>query len=180
MTTKRSAAGASPGGREPDADRILQDIDRHFSDPIRSFDLLDPDASIDYQVKQIRDGRVDLVFSLPLGMTKSFMTFLSTMHEFMRVVERQSRMKLAEHKAVDPVEIEQRRLETEAFKGKVLSLFDQLFEQGMDRHEAIKATNQALKRQNHPWANHEVVLMIVRASGRLNSKNQKGGYSQKI
>ena len=177
MTDRRSLAGSrSVSASAADQDMSISgDIDRFLADPVRSFGLFHSECSIDYQVTDVRDGRVDVMFSLPVGLSRSFMSFLTSMHEFMRLLDRQSDIKAAQNKSVDPVEIEKRRQFQLTFQQQVYALFDQFSGQGMEAKEAIKATNHALKEENHPWATHEGIRSIIRASGRLKKQNAKGG-----
>ena len=53
------------------------------------------------------------------------------------------------------------------FKDEVCGVFDIMIATGMDHNEAIRKTRSALKAINYPHATYDVVVVNLRASGRL-------------
>ena len=153
------------------------DIDRVLCDLNSSFNPLHKDFMLDYQVSGARDGYVLLTIAMPEGMTRVFMTMLESLAGFFRFVDLKAKTASAQCKALHPFERQKaERLQSE-FKDLVCSVFDEFIEQGRNRKDAVKLTNQALKTQKHPWATYEVVLGVIRATGRL---RRNGGESRKI
>lgn len=174
--TRGPRGSAAGGGMSP---ALALEIDRYLSDPSRSYALMRPEFSIDYQVDEVRDGRVYLTFSLPVGLTHGFMTLLGSMHGFMHQLDRLTAIKRAELKAHDPDEINKRREFQAHFTELCLEHFDRFISQGCTKKEALSRTNEALKSENHPWASYALVRDQISASGRLRKKKAKGGETEK-
>jgi len=85
VTERQSDVGTA--AVEAPSASLTRDIDRFFADPARSFELFHPECSISYQVTKAQDGRINLVFDLPVGLAHSFASFLGSMHQFMRVLD---------------------------------------------------------------------------------------------
>jgi len=153
------------------------DLDRVAYDVHRTFNPLHQDFALDYHVSEVRDGYVFLQLALPLGMTRAFVSFLESMTGFFRCIDNKAKSAASIEKAHSPEELERVKRLQEDFKNEVLYLYDGFITQCIDSKEAVKRTNHALKLKKHPWATYELVLGVVRASGRLRTKRgrQQGG-----
>jgi len=110
---------------------------------------------------------------MPAGMIGGFVSLLQSLHGFFRFAEMKERVLKCQEQAVDALEIEKRQQIHATFQKKVCEIFDALIGQGLERKEAVKRTGQALREQNHPWANRDSVLHVLRAAGRLRRKEVK-------
>lgn len=159
MTTRPSLPALFP----IDFGKVAIDVNRLFN-PLHT------DYALDFHVSEARDGYVFLSIALPEGITRSFVSFLESMVGFFRFVDVKARAASSQFKVNSPEKIATvERLQAD-FKANVLSLYDGFTGQGLDSKEAVKRTNAALKAQNNPWATHDIVLGVVRASGRLRKK----------
>jgi hypothetical protein len=143
------------------------DVERAVFSLNSAFDPLHKECLLDFHVSGRGNGYVYLSFAMPEGMMRAFVSLLQSLHGFFRFAELKTRVAGIEAKALDPGEIEKRRLFREQFESEVCSLFDGFRSQGLDQKEAVKATNRALKAKNHPWANHETVSRVLRGAGRF-------------
>lgn len=146
------------------------DIDRVLGDLHSSFNPLHKDFLLDFHVSGARDGFVFLTIALPEGMTRVFVSMLESMSGFFRFIDIKARAAVGQSKAHDPALKLQAEKNQVEFRNEVLSLFDGFIGQGLEPKEAVKRTNSALKARNNPWATHEVVQGVVRASGRFRTK----------
>jgi hypothetical protein len=136
---------------------------------------LHDDYALDYRVQRAKGGYVVLSIAMPEGMTRAFLSLLQSLHGFFRFAELKERVLKSEEKAVSPSELEKRQGIRTEFEQEVCRIFDELAGQGVDRKEAVKRTNQALKAKNHPWATHEAVTAVLRSAGRFRKGGVKGG-----
>ncbi|AJE04862.1 hypothetical protein [Geobacter pickeringii] len=143
------------------------DIDRLLGDVNRTFNPLHNDRLVDFHVSGAQDGYVFLSVALPEGMTRGFVTLLESLCGFMRAVDVKSRSASAQARAMDPAKIKERDQRQADFREEVCTLFDSFTAQGMERKEAVKRTNSALKASGSPWASYDVVLSVLRSCGRL-------------
>jgi uncharacterized protein (UPF0335 family) len=150
---------------------FLVDVERTIAGINQSFNPLHDDYVLDYHVQRVRDGRLILSIAMPEGMIQGFTSLLQSLHGFFRFAELKERISKYEEKAFAPGEVERRREFQTEFQQEVCRIFDELAGQGLERKEAVKRTNQALKAKKHPWATHEAVLSVLRSAGRF----RKGG-----
>lgn len=150
---------------------FLVDVERTMFNLSSSFNPLHDNYALNYHVQKINDGRVVLSIVMPDGMIQGFTSLLQSLHGFFRFAELKEKISKYEEKAFSPGEVEKRREHNLEFNREVCRIFDQLTDQGLERKEAVKRTNQALKAKNHPWATHEAVTTVLRSAGRF----RKGG-----
>jgi hypothetical protein len=141
----------------------------------RTFDPLHDDFDLDFRVQRVQNGHVVLSIAMPEGLLRGFVPLLQSLHGFFRFADLKSRIAKFEEQPISPAEIEERRAVQDGFRNEVCATFDALIGQGLERKEAVKRTNQALKANNHPWASHATVTDILRAAGRFRSGKRRGG-----
>jgi len=146
------------------------DFERVAYDVNRMFNPLHTEFALDYHVSDVRDGYVFLSLALPVGMTKAFVSFLESMSGFFRFIDIKSRAVSAQVKVRSPEDQAKCDRLQATFREDVLCLFDGFIGQGLDAKEAVKRTNAALKAQHNPWATYDIVLGVVRSSGRFRTK----------
>lgn len=144
------------------------DFERVAYDVNRMFNPLHTEFALDYHV--FRDGYVFLTLALPVGMTKAFVSFLESMSGFFRFIDIKARAVSAQVKVRSPEDQAKCERLQASFREDVLSLFDGFIGQGLDAKEAVKRTNSGLKAQGNPWATYDIVLGVVRSSGRFRTK----------
>jgi len=143
------------------------DIDRALSQLNTAFNPLHQDFVLDFHVSSADNGYVYLSIALPEGMTRFFVQLLESMHGFFRFMDIKARSAVASRKAVDPSTIAEAKDRQTAFKEKVCSIFDAFRGQGVELKEAISRTNDTLKAEKSPWASYEIVVGVLRSSGRF-------------
>jgi hypothetical protein len=149
------------------------DVDRLLGDINRTFNPLHHDCALDFHVTGSNAGYVCLSVALPEGMTRAFVTLLESLYGFMRVVDIKSRSAVAQAKVVEPGAREKRdRLQAD-FEQEVCTVFDGFILQGIEKKEAVKLTNSALKAKGSPWSTYEVVKTTLSAAGRFRKRGDK-------
>jgi hypothetical protein len=156
----------APVSKLPDVSRLVADVSRTFNPLSRDFDL-------DIHARHLNGDLVQISFILPRGMTRAFVALLESMTGLVRFADNKARYAAAEIKAIDPHEIEQRRLMQQNYRDEVCALFDGFIAAGSDRQDAIKRTSRSLKAKKHPWATHDLVQETLRKEGRLKSSQPK-------
>ena len=145
------------------------DVRRLVGDISQTFNPLAGGFALDLRVSPARDGYVCVSVALPEGMTRAFVALLDSLHGLVRVVDNKSRASFAQARAVDLGEIEKTRQFSDSYKAEVCRVFDALTARGVDRREAVKLTNRAMKDAGHPWATFDLVQDTLRAAGRFRS-----------
>lgn len=161
-----------------DTDQIPVSIPGRRSDFIgelsRSFNPLQDECVLDFQVINVEGDRAFVLFEMPVGMTKIFATLLESLYGFFRLVDYRAKLKEMDLLLDDPSETGRIENDQKSFNQSVCAIYDALVARGIESKEAVKQTNRALKEQSHPWANHETVRSVLRASGRFaKHKNKK-------
>ena len=91
----------------------------------RTFDPLRPDSEIEFQVSEVREGFVCLSIVLPVGLTRTFVGLLDSLHGLVRLIDTKTRHSMAAFKASDLAEVAKREEARNAFAQRVCEVFDQ-------------------------------------------------------
>ncbi len=153
--------------------RLKADIDRTLREINRSFDPLKKDFPFDFHVTGAREGYVCLSVVMPDGMIRAFMTMLRSLHGFFRQIDIKAGHANSQSRTLDPQEVERRHQLQEDYRTEVCSLFDEFTRQGLPSNEAVKKTNAAMKKRNHPWATHDLITSALRSEGRFRKKKSR-------
>lgn len=154
----RTPRGAVPS--PADVSALVREIQGGF-DPLRE------GSCVDFRVSEVRDGLVCLSVVLPAALTRAFVALLDSLQGLARSIDQKTRFRVIEAKVDNPAARKERQDARQAFEQRVCELFDGFTAGGMDRKEAIKATNAELKKQGNPWAVYELVRDALRGAGRL-------------
>jgi hypothetical protein len=149
------------------------DIERSMFNIKDLFNPLHDDYALEFQIQRVGKDRAIFSVVMPEGMIGGFVSLLQSLHGFFRFAEMKERVSKCQEQAIDPGEIAERQEIHATFQKKVCEIFDALIGQGLERKEAVKRTGEALKAKNHPWANRDAVLHVLRAAGRLRRKEVK-------
>lgn len=143
------------------------DVSRLVGDVSRTFNPLAHDFDLHVHAQALPDDKMQLTVVMPAGMSRAFVALLESMTGFVRFVDHKTRIAAGEAKAIDPVEIEQRRATLDAYTNDVCKTFDGFTASGLERREALKQTCRALKAKGCPWATHDLVQETLRRAGRF-------------
>lgn len=163
---ERENAGTSPAL----SSSFLADVERTVFNMKDMFNPLHDDYALDFHVQRVDKDQVVLSIAMPEGMVRGFVPLLQSLHGFFRFAELKLRIQKSEEAAIDPREIERRKESLAKFRKYVCQIYDGLISQGLERKEAVKRTNQALKAKKHPWANRSTIEDVLRAAGKFRRK----------
>ena len=127
-------------------------------------------CQVDFHVSAVKDGYVFLSIALPEGMTRAYITLLESLNGLFRCMDIKSRSVSSQAKVYDQNHMAEVKQRGAAFSEKVCSLFDGFMSQGMDRKEAIKRVNHALKAEKEPWATYELVTSTLSKAGKFRKR----------
>lgn len=114
-----------------------------------------------------KDGMVEVSITIPHGLLKSFVQLMGSLEGFFKHVSYKTRLAKEKADAKSPEEIERRATFRKDFYADVVRVYDEFLAQGLESKEAVKATNKALKAQEHPWANDYLVRKVLSESGKF-------------
>lgn len=177
----RSSAAALSAAAGDQINAPLSDRIRHLTaDLSRSFNPLQDECLLDFQVVDIQGERAFVLFEMPVGMTRAFVTMLDSLQGFFRLVDYRSKLMAMDIKLKDPAEEQRVEEQKDDFAKSVSDLFMTLIDRGVDSKEAVKRTNQALKEQGHPWASYDVIRSTLSSSGCLREAKRKEAKRKKL
>lgn len=152
----------------------LEEIDFLFCDP---YSLLHSSGKglLDIRVDDYKDGFVKLSAILPEHMMKGFTGLLEYLHELFKFSQIKTKHLKAIKKPIDLTELAEREEFAANFQKTACEIFDDFIKQGLTAKDAIKRTNAAMKKRNHPHSTYSNILDVIRAAGRL----KKVGFYKK-
>lgn len=121
---------------------------------------------------------VEVSFVIPHGLLKSFVQLMSSLEGFFKHVSFKTQLAKQLADAESPAEIERRANFRKDFDAEVLRVYDEFVAQGLESKEAVKATNKALKAQEHPWANHFLVHKVLSKAGKFRGLTKRNKASK--
>lgn len=144
------------------------------------FNSTGSESMMDVSSAVFKDDMVEVSIVIPHGLLKSFVQLMGSLEGFFKHVSYKTRLAKEKAGAESPKEIERRSNFRKDFDAEVLRLYDEFLADGLESKEAVKATNKALKSQEHPWANDYLIRKVLSKAGRFKgagrySKAGKGG-----